>query len=136
MDAAADCAATTATAVGRLTKKLSFAHPLARANTNNGGDVVLTGQMTSTLIELTKQVVIKMLEVPILSQVHPPKIRPTTVAAPTLPTNPPPADVDGPTELAKSGKKKGGMKSANTLIAAAMVIVRKGNCSVMTNRTR
>lgn len=87
---------------------------------------MLTGQMASMLTELTKQVIIKVLKLPILSQVNPPRIRPTAVAAPNPPTKPAPVDADRPIELANSGKKNGGTKRAKTPTAPAMVSVRKG----------
>lgn len=125
IDAAADCGATTATAVGRPTKKLPFAHPLTRAKINNGGKDVLTGHIASILTEFTKQVMIMVLKAPILSHVQPPRIRPTAVAAPKPPTKAAPIEGESPIELAKSGKKNGGTKSANTPIAPAMAKVRK-----------
>ncbi|KAJ4399985.1 hypothetical protein N0V91_009058 [Didymella pomorum] len=126
IEAAAERGATAATAVGRPTKKLPLAHPLTRANTNSGGKDVLTGHIASILIELTRQVIIMVLKAPILSQVHPPKIRPTAVAAPNPPTSPAPVDAGKPIELANSGKKNGGTKSAKTPTAPAMVKATKG----------
>ena len=93
---------------------------MTRAKIKRGGNDVLTGQMASMLTELTKQVIIKVLKLPILSQVNPPRIRPTAVAAPNPPTKPAPVDADRPIELANSGKKNGGTKRAKTPTAPAM----------------
>jgi hypothetical protein len=115
-----------ATAVGRPTKKLPFAQPLTMAKTKRGGSDVLTGHIASMLKQLIKQVISIVFKAPIRSHVQPPKTRPTAVAAPKPPTKPAPVDADSPIELAKSGRKNGGTKRANTPTAPAKVNVMKG----------
>jgi hypothetical protein len=127
IDAAAEWAAITATAVGRPTKKLPFAHPFTVAKTKRGDNDVLTGRIASMIRQLIIQVISIMLKALVRSHVHPPKMRPTVVAAPKPLTKPAPVGDDNPTELAKSGKKKGGTERANTPTAPAMVNVKRSH---------
>lgn len=106
-----------AIAVGKATKNDPLAPPFTAAKMTRGANELLTGQIASILTALASMVIASVFKEPILSHENPEMSRPSVDDSPKPATNAAPIDGLRPIELAKSGRKNDGTKSAKVLTA-------------------